>query len=311
MSTPSTYGGAGFRPRAASHVEEVGDVWSACGADSEVGTLRRVLLARPPRTLDAVTEPDAWLMLGRPDRDALRAASERLAATFRGLGVQVDWIDAPEAPPNLLFARDLFAMTPEGAVLARMGAAVRAGEERACAAALASLGVPLLATPRGTETLEGADALWLGEVVVIGVGLRTNAAGAARLAGVLRDQGVDSVAVAMPAAGAQHLLGVVTPLDGRRVLLREARATDAIRGVVADLGLDPLPLPETPELVVGRGANLVAVRPGVVVMPEAPQLQARLEALGLTCHPVDMGPYLVAAGGVACATGVVQRDLLR
>jgi N-dimethylarginine dimethylaminohydrolase len=306
--TPASYGGAGFRARSRGHADELGDVWGDCGIASEVAPLRRVLLARPPRTLDAVQDPEAWHMLARPDRAALDTAAARLGQTYMDLGVAVDWIDAPGAPPNLLFVRDLFVMTPEGAVLARMGAQVRAGEERACAAALAGLGVPLLASPRGHETLEGADALFLGGVVLIGVGLRTNAAGAARLEGVLRDQGIDSQRVAMPAAGVQHLLGVVTPIDAHRVLLREARATDAIRGALRDLGLDALPLPESPELVEGRGANLVAIRPGEVLMPEAPALQARLTALGVTCHAVDMGPYLAAAGGVACATGILRRD---
>lgn len=305
--TSATDGGPGFRGRGAAHAAELGTVWGACGADSEVGPLRRVLLARPPHTLDAVHDPEAWHMLARPDRRAIASAAAALAATYQGLGVGVDWIDAPKAPPNLLFARDLFVMTPEGAVLARMGAQVRAGEERACAAALSGLGVPLLATPRGRETLEGADALFLRGVVLIGVGLRTNRAGAARLQGVLADQGIDSRQVPMPAAGVQHLLGVVTPVDAARVLLRTARATDGIRGALRDLGLTALPLPESPELVVGRGANLVAVRPGEVVMPAAPALQARLEALGVRCHPVRMDPYLAAAGGVACATGILHR----
>jgi len=307
----ATNGGPGFQPRVAPHAAEVGGLWSACGVDSEVAPLGQVLLARPPRTLDSVQDPEHWHMLRRPDRAALDAASARLAATYEDLGVAVSWLDAPDAPPNLVFARDLFVMTPEGAVLARMGAAVRAGEERACAAGLAALGVPILATPRGTETLEGADALFLGDRVVIGVGLRTNRAGARRLQGVLADQGIASTTVDMPADGVQHLLGIVTPVDGQRVLLREARATDGIRGVLRDLGLEPLSLPETPELVEGRGANLVAVGPGVVVMPRAPALQARLESLGIRCHPLDMGPYLDAAGGVACATGVLRRDPIR
>ena len=305
--TPATYGGTGFQARSQGHADELGGVWAACGSDSEVAPLRRVLLARPPRTLDEVHQPEAWHMLARPDRSALEAAAAGLGRAYGELGVTVDWIDAPDAPPNLLFVRDLFVMTPEGAVLARMGAQVRAGEERACAATLAALGVPLLASPRGHETLEGADALFLGGGVLIGVGLRTNAAGAARLQGVLIDQGIDSQIVTMPPAGVQHLLGIVTPLDETRVLLREARATDTIRGALRDLGLDALPLPESPELVDGRGANLVAVRPGELLMPRAPVLQARLEDLGLRCHAVDVGPYLAAAGGVACATGILRR----
>lgn len=304
----ATDGGPGFRARTQSHADELGTTWAACGAGSEVAPLRRVLLARPPTSLDAVEDPERWHMLKRPDRPALDAAAARLAEVYAALGVDVAWIDAPGAPPNLLFARDLFVMTPEGAVLARMGAQVRAGEERSCAVALAGLGVPILATPRGRETLEGADALFLGGSVLIGVGLRTNAAGAARLQGVLRDQGIDSQTIAMPAAGVQHLLGIVTPVDRTRVLLREARATDAIRGALRDRGLSALPLPEVPELTRGRGANLVALRPGEVVMPIAPDLQARLESSGVRCHPVDMGPYLAAAGGVACATGILSRD---
>ncbi|MEC8422407.1 MAG: arginine deiminase family protein, partial [Myxococcota bacterium] len=290
-----------------AHTEELGTHWSPCGVSSEVADLRRVLLSRPPRSLDAVTDPERWHMLARPDRAALDAAAERLAGAFAQLGVEVAWMHAPDAPPNLLFARDLFVMTPEGAVLARMGAEVRAGEERHCAAALAGLGIPIVATPRGRETLEGADALFFGGGVLIGVGLRTNIRGAARLQGVLRDQGIDSETVAMPARGVQHLLGVVTPVDRTRVLLREARTTDAIRGALRNRGLTCIPVPEAPELTRGRGANLVAIRPGEVIMPVAPALQARLEGLGVRCHPVDVGPYLAAAGGIACATGILER----
>ena len=304
----ATDGGAAFQPRKGSHADDLGTIWSACGVDSEVAPLRQVLLARPPRTLDGVRDPEHWHMLRRPDRHAIESAAGRLADAYVACGVDVAWLDAPLAPPNLIFARDLFVMTPEGAVLARMGVGVRAGEERACAGALAQLGIPILASPRGQETLEGADALHLGGRVVIGVGLRTNRPGAARLQGVLADQGIESTLVQMPDRGVQHLLGIITPVDDGRVLLREARATDTIRGVLSDLGLESIPLPETAELVAGRGANLVAVRPGEVVMPQAPALQARLEALGIRCHAVDMGAYLDAAGGVACATGVLLRD---
>lgn len=306
----ATYGGPGFEFRNKTHAEDLGEHWLSCGARSSVSRLRHVLLARPPKSLAAIDDAEAWLMERIPDLAATQAAAGRLAAAWTGLGVEVSWIDTDGAPPNILFAADLFFMTAEGAIVSRLAGQARAGEERFVAAALAGLGVPILATPTGSATFEGADALWLGEdTVLVGVGLRTNSAGADLVEDVLGRQGALVVRVEMPANGAQHLLGVCTPLAEDLVLLRPQRASESLRAALGDtrcIELDE----DDPEVSVARGNNLVAVAPGEVLMPTgAPRLRERIEAAGVTTHAVDVSPYLDAAGAIGCATGILRRDI--
>lgn len=305
---PSTLMGGGWRPRDRPHREELAaGLWGPpVGSNSEIAPLREVLLTRPSPKPAPGSAAD-WLMDALPHPPTLRAQADGVAAAFRRAGARVTWLEAPaEAPPNLIFARDLFFMTPEGAVLARMAAAQRAGEERHAAAALAARGVPLLATPRGHATFEGADALWLDpRTVLVGVGRRTNEAGFACVARVLADQGVSAHAVEVPRTS-QHLLGALILVD--RGLALTLRPTDSIRAALARHGWRAVELPVDDETGPGRALNLVTLGPGRVLLPAGrPRTTAALQALGLTCDAVEVGEYIKAAGALGCLTGVLHR----
>lgn len=292
---PSTLMGAGWRPRARSHRDEIAGI---CGVASEVAPLRDVLLAWPPDSLAYDEPPGAWLMDERPDLPKIRRQAEAVAAAYEAEGIRVHWIRG-DAPPNVIFARDLFAMTPDGAVVARMAAEQRAGEERAAAAALAAMGVPIVATPRGKATLEGADVLWMGGRVLVGTGRRTNAAGAQAVRNAVD---VEVVEVEVPET-AQHLLGALVPL--REDLVLTVNATPGIRaalGDVREIALDSMEVRER------RAANLVTMRPGVVIMPAGcPETRGVLEGEGIRCVEVDVSEYVKAAGALGCLTGIVCR----
>ena len=210
----AAYGGPGWVGRDTTLREELGGLWAACGIDSEWRRLRAVLLHRPGAELAASAEPDAALMLAPLDLGKARAQHDELAQAYRDQGVEVHAVE-PDQParPNQMFAADLFFMTPEGAVLGRPAARVRAGEERQVARRLAALGVPILRSLRGAATFEGADAAWLDpETVLIGRGLRTNGAGADQLRALLEEMGVSVITVDLP-AGAMHLMGLLRIAD--------------------------------------------------------------------------------------------------
>ncbi len=310
MSLPATFGGAGWQPRAQSHADELGSLWASHAVASEVAPLEAVLLAWPPDSLDFTGDPDRWLMLRRPHLTQMRAEYRALVDRFESLGVAVH-VCRPSLPqpPNSIFLRDLFLMTPEGAVLARPAAAQRAGEERGVAEALARLGVPLLASFRGQETFEGADALWLRpDLVAVGTGLRTNQAAAARLRGVLAELGVDLVEVPMPASGVQHLLGVVNLIDADLAAHRPAHGSPELTGLLDDLGIAPLDLEESPESGTGGGMNFVTLAPRTILLPsQNPACRARYEAAGVEVHEAHITEYLAAAGGLGCLTGILAR----
>ena len=308
---PSTLGGPGWRPRTGSHEEEVraGTTWTVCGCRSEVAPLRAVLLAVPPAALGAVGDPAGELMLDRVDLPTIRAQAADLAAAYRAEGVTVHMVPMPdEVSANVVFMRDLFFMAPSGAVLARMAAQQRAGDERHVAAALAARGIPVLRTVAGNAVFEGADAQWLDpRTVVVGTGFRTNAAGAAQVREVLAVDGVRVVEVPL-GPGVQHLLGSMVPLDEHTVALHSAAAGAELRAVLADHGYRVIEFEPDDELLHARGLNLVPLAPGRVLMPAgAPGIRRRLEAAGVAVRVVDVGEYVKAAGGIGCVTGILHR----
>ena len=308
----SSLGGPGWLPRAASHVEELagGVVWRPCGYRCEVAPLREVLICRPPDSLADLPDPRAWLMRRPVDLGRLREQAEAVAATFRAHGVTVHVATPPaQAPPNIVFARDLFLATPHGVVVARTASAQRAGEERYISAALAALGLPILHTVTGTGTFEGADALWIDpETVAVAVGFRTNVEGVAAIGRVLADQGVSTVPVDL-GPGAQHLLGAVTVVDHGLAAVHQTAATDRIRGLLRERGYRLVELPADDGLLRARGMNLVALAPGVVLMPAAAGTVRRaLTGAGVDVHELDVSEYIKADGALGCLTGIVRRD---
>ncbi len=306
---PSTLMGPGWRTRNRTHVEELaaGGVWGSFGARSGSATLSSVLLTWPGDELAYAGEPSDWLMTERPDLASMRQEATSIADFYASRGVSVHWLRPRQpAPPNLVFACDLFFMTPEGAVLARMAAEQRAGEERLAAEALSAAGIPILLTPTGSATFEGADAVWLAPtVVLIGVGRRTNDEGYRAVRRVLAGQGVGASAVEVP-AHVQHLLGAVNVVD--RDLAVTWRAPRDLAAVLDANGIATLDFADDDEVVDGRALNFVTLAPREIVMPAGtPRTQRRLEAAGVRCHTLEIRQYLRAAGGLGCLTGVIGR----
>jgi len=308
---PASSGGPGFKARTGTHAGDVaqGRGWLRCGLRSEVERLRSVILAWPGEELLVQGSPDDHLMLERVNLEEIRRQARGLASLFESQGVRVHLATPSRLPPpNFIFMRDLFFMTPEGAVLSRMASSQRAGEERHAAEALALIGVPVIALPRGEATVEGADVLWLAhDRVLVGVGGRTNRAGFELVSGLLGTMGVDTVAIPMP-AGVQHLLGVVDLLSAELAAVRREKAPRELSQALSACHVTELPVPESEEVTAGRAMNFVCLEPMKIVMPSSCPRTARwFGEHGVTVLEADAGEYVRAAGGLACATGILHR----
>ncbi len=298
----------------AAEIASARGLWSPWRVDSEYRRLRAVLLYVPGPELRGIRSPGEVQHLERVDAGALGRELEAIGAAFRRLGVVVRRLTSSlddgrwPAKRNLMFARDLFFATREGAVLCRMASQVRAGEEKYAARALSGLAVPLLRTIGGRGLLEGADALWLDErTVVCAVGNRTNGEGARQLQEALRPQAA-RVAVVPAARGVQHLLGCLQIVDRRRALVRPA-APAALRGLLRRKGFSLAEIPDDEETVERQGFNFVVVAPRTIVMASGcPRLERLYEGLGLRIAArVKVEQLRRAAGGLACATGILSR----
>ncbi len=307
----AAYGGVGWSPRERTHREEIGALWAACGLDSEYAPLKAVLLHTPGEEWGAIEDPNALQMLDRPDYALARQQHDALAGAYRQHGVAVHYVDPDQSPsPNLIFCADLLFMTPEGVILARPASTIRAGEERWIARRLAELGVPIVRTLRGNATFEGADAAWLDpHSVLIGRGLRTNAEGAAQVAEALSAMGVEAIVVDMP-VGTMHLMGMLRFFDRDLAVAWPYRLAWAAVDALRARGYQVTYLPDEEEAVRSHALNFVTLgRREILMAAGNPRTQRFYEDLGVTCHTVEIGELLKAAGGVGCMTGVLQREM--
>jgi N-dimethylarginine dimethylaminohydrolase len=248
-------------------------------------------------------------MLAPLDAEGARAQHDALAQAFRGAGVTVHYVEPPgAAPPNLMFVADLLFMTPEGAIVGRPASTVRAGEERFIARRLAELEIPILRTVRGRGTFEGADAAWIDPgTVLLATGLRTNAEGAAQVAGLLQEMGIAVISVGLP-YGAMHLMGTLRFPDRDLAVAWPGRVPYAAVEALRARGYTVLFIPDEVEAECRMALNLVTLGPRRVLMAAGnPITQAFFGDAGIDCQTIDVDGLIKAAGGIGCLTGVLER----
>lgn len=307
----AAYGGDGWSQRTRTHNQEIGDIWTACGIDSEWRPLRQVLIHRPGPELavpeDRINELQMAEVL---DLEKARAEHDRMADIYRENGVDVHVLEAPtDTPPNQLYCADLSAMTPQGAILARPASTVRAGEERWVARNLANLGMPVIKILTGTATFEGADLMWLDPVTaVIGRGLRTNQAAIDQISRLLGEMGITLLAFDLP-YGTMHFMGMLRVVDKDLAFVWPRRTPHGLVAALRDRGFRVAPLPDEVEAATNMAFNFVVLGPRKIMLPARnPNSVAAYESLGIHCIPVAVDELRKANGAVGCMTGILHRD---
>jgi N-dimethylarginine dimethylaminohydrolase len=306
----AAYGGESWSPRLASHQDEIGSLWQACGLNAEWTRLQSVLLHPPGPELADLDDPDAAQLLEVPAWEIAQKQHDAISQAYRDAGVTVYYVEPDKEPsPNLIFCADLFFMTPEGAILARPASTVRAGEERWIARRLADLGIPILRSLRDNAVFEGADAHWLDERnVLIGRGLRTNQEAIAQITSLLNEMNVQVITVDLP-VGTMHLMGILRFLDHDLAIAwpyRLAwRAVEALR----ERGYQVVYIPDEAEANHGGALNFVTLGPREILFAAGnPITQAFLESQDVICHTIEVAELQKAGGGMGCLTGVLQRE---
>lgn len=292
------------------------------GCRTDVGRLRTVLVHRPGPELDVVDpakampgigafgDPDVgWYWRGTtpPDLAAMQEAHDRLVGALRAEQVRVEEIGpAAEGRMKACYTRDAVIAVDGGAIVCRMGARVRRGEELAATRALARLGVPILRTIHGSGIVEGGSFAWIDRnTAVIGLSARVNEEGARQVEEVLRVQGAELIRVHLTGYRL-HIDGLFLMLDSETALINptllpftflETLKAKRIRAIEVD--------PEDHPFTV----NGLAVRPGRVLMSETSRRTLdRLDKAGIEVVPLPYEPMYRGGGGIHCSTAPLARD---
>jgi dimethylargininase len=279
---------------------------SSYGVRSMVAPLRRVLVVRPALTGDFAAA--GWRL---PDPTLLADQHERFCELLDGLGVDVVVGEAPQGLVDACFAYDPVFVIGAGAVALRMAKPARQGEPELLAAEVERAGVPVVARLTGPATADGGDMFWLDETTLaVGRGYRTNAAAHRALAEILAAEGATVERADLPhhlgAAHVMHLMSVVSPVAEDLAVVFEPLAPVPLLELLAERGYRVVPC--DPDEFDSQGCNILAVRPGVVVMTdENPLTRKALERAGVEVHTYDASEINKGDGGPTCLT----RPLLR
>ena len=271
--------------------------------------LRRVLVRAPdPASLSR------WRDYGwrdAPDPQRIAAEHEAFRAALADAGAEVLVADgAADANPDAVYVYDPAVVAPEGAVLLRPGKPGRRNEVEPMARELERAGIPILGRLEPPACAEGGDTLWLDErTLAVGLGYRTNAAGAEAIARLLPD--VDVLAFDLPhfrgAAEILHLMSLVSPLDDDLALVYLPLMPTRLVQLMQERGIAFVEVPEAE--FDSMGCNVLALGPRVALALEGnPETRRRLEAAGVEVRTYA-GDELSRKGdgGPTCLT----RPLLR
>jgi dimethylargininase len=234
-----------------------------------------------------------------PPLDPVLAADQHAGyvAVLARSGFAVMQLPADDAYPDACFVEDTAVVIERSVLLARPGHPSRRGEVDAVAAALT--GLDEMQRVGGDATLDGGDVLQVGDTVFVGVGRRTNSAGADSLEQFCRPLGRSVVRV--PVGKSLHLKSSVTALDPETVLAHVSAGDSS-----AFSGLKVIEVSgENPE-----AANVVRLADGSILVAAQHRSTADLvEALGYRVESCDVSEFARADGGLTCLS-IRLRDVL-
>jgi dimethylargininase len=285
------------------------------GAHSSTAPLREVLVRRPGGAFGRAFDDPAHGFLRPVDLERAQREHDGLVAALDGLGVRVHVLDdAPDArpdnDPDLVYVFDPLLVIDAGAVPLRPGKPNRVGEPGILERWLTARDVPTAGRIGAPGTAEGGDTVWLrDDLFVIGRTLRTNDAGARQLATIV---GGDVRIVDLPywrgPAELVHLMSVISPVSDDLAVVFLPLLPATLHGWLLELGIGLVEVPEAEYATLG--ANVLAVRPGVVIVAdENPVTRRGLEAAGVEVHAVALGEVGVnGSGGATCLTRPLLRE---
>lgn len=283
------------------------------GGHSMHGRLRRVLVRRPDESF-AVDDPAAWHYTSRPDLAEAQRQHDALVSLIEATGTEVVRHDAPQpGRADSIFVYDPVWVTDGGAIVLSMGKALRQGEEEPLAARLEQAGVPILARLEGEARAEGGDLLWLApDLLVAGLGFRTNEAGVEQLGNALRPLGVRVMGVDLPCfhgpEACLHLLTSISIVDHDLAVVYERLLPVRLWRMLKDRGFRLVTVPE--EEFDTQAPNVLALAPGhCLAIDGNPITRRRLEAAGCRVDVYRADELsLKAEGGPTCLTRPILRD---
>lgn len=280
------------------------------GAQSMVRPLERVLVKRPGPAFGRAHDDPEFGYLHEVDLAHAQREHDAFTELLTGLGVTVHDLNAETASPDLVYAYDPLLIADRGAVALRSGKSNRLGEELVMEEWANASGIPTVGRIEAPGTVDGGDTFWLTpEIFCIGRSLRTNRSGARQLAEIIGGRvEIFDVPYGNGPVECLHLLSVISPVSDNAAVVYLPLLPAGLWELLMELETSLIPVPASE--FATQGCNILAVRPGVVVMVEGnPETRAALEAKGIEVHTFSGREICInGSGGPTCLTRPIYRS---
>ena len=279
------------------------------GAQSMTAPLVEVLVKRPGPAFGRAFDDPAHGFRRPVDLDRARREHDAFCETLAGLVPTVHVLLAETDSPDLVYLFDPLLVTDRGAIPLRAGKPNRVAESAVVEAWTTGRGIPTAGRIEAPGTIEGGDTLWLRpDLLVVGRSLRTNDGGIDQLAALV-DAEVRVVDLPYWRGPAEliHLLSVVSPIADDLAVVYPPLLPVGLWRLLADLGIRTIAVPD-PELET-LGSNVLAVRPGVVILADGnPETARALAAASCEVHTYPAAEIGInGSGGPTCLTRPILR----
>ncbi len=279
------------------------------GAQSMTAPLVEALVKRPGPAFGRAFDDAAHGYLHAVDLEMAHREHDTYVDALTRLGVKVHELGVETDDPDLVYQFDPLLVSDRGAIPLRPGKLNRRGEPAIVEAWMDERLIPTVGRIEAPGTLEGGDTFWLRpDLLCIGRTFRTNDAGARQLAAIVGgDVRIFDAPYWKGPAELIHLLSVISPVADDLAVVYLPLLPVGLWELLGDLGIMTIPVPddEFPTL----GCNVLAVRPGVLVMAEGnPATQRALTSAGCEVHTYPATEIGVnGSGGPTC----LSRPILR
>jgi dimethylargininase len=283
---------------------------AAYGVQSMTAPLRDVVVKRPGPAFGAAFDDPSHGFRHPVDLERAEREHDAFVELLRRLGVTVHQLEVETDSPDLVYTYDPLLVNERGAIPLRSGKLNRRGEEAVLEEWTSAHGIPTIGRIEAPGTVDGGDTFWLRpDLFCIGRSLRTNAAGAAQLAQLVGgDVRIFDVPYASGPAECLHLLSLLSPVTDELVVAYLPLLPAGLFELLTELDIAILPVSD--EEFVTQATNILAVRPGVLVlMAGNPLTERALRDRGCEVHTYparEIGHN--GSGGPTCLTRPILRD---
>jgi|SRR3989344_647011 len=258
---------------------------------------KRVLMCRP-NYFGVEYEINPWMnKKNQPDKKLALEQWLKLTASLSLAGAELNFIEPREGLPDMVFTANAGLIYKNQVILSNFRPQKRRGEIPHFKKWLENHGCVVLGTPRNSFFEGHGDALWMGENLICGYGLRSSEAGVKIAAKMI---GKDPVILRLINEHYYHLDTCFCPIPEKNLILYYPSAFDyaSCRKIEALGETIRVSERDTSAFV----CNAVPIGPKLVSTPMSKNLKRRLEKRGIEVVEVNLSEFLKSGGAARCLT---------